>query len=37
LKTTALKKADPETFSFWVSDIIAKEQALFDIYGLIQY
>jgi len=31
-----LKKADPETFSFLVSYIFAKKQALFDICGLMQ-
>jgi len=30
-----LKKADQETFSFWVKDTFAKEQALFDICGLM--
>jgi len=32
----SLKKADPETFSFWVNDIFAKKQALFDICGQMQ-
>jgi len=32
-----LKKADPETFSFWVNDVFAKKHALFDICGLMQY
>ena len=31
-----LKKADPETFSFLVSYIFAKKQALFDFCGLMQ-
>jgi len=33
----ALKKADLVTFSFWVNEISAKKQALFDICGLMQY
>jgi len=29
LENTALKKTDPEMFSFWVNDIAAKRQDLF--------
>jgi len=32
----ALKKADPEMFSFWVNNIFAEKQGLFDICGLMQ-
>jgi len=32
-----LKKAHPETFSFWANHIFAKKQALFDVCGLMQY
>jgi len=31
-----LKKAGPEMFSFWINDIQAKKEALFDICGLMQ-
>jgi len=31
-----LKKADPKTYSFWVNNIFANKQALFDICGLMQ-
>ena len=31
-----LKKADPEMFSFWVNNIFANKQILFDICGLMQ-
>jgi len=30
------KKADPELFSFWVNNIFAEKQVLFDICGLMQ-
>jgi len=29
-------KADPEMFSFWVNNIFAEKQVLFDICGLMQ-
>jgi len=32
----SVKNADPETFSFWVNNIFAKKQVLFDICGLMQ-
>jgi len=31
-----LKKADPNMFSFWVNNIFAEMQVLFDICGLMQ-
>jgi len=31
----ALDKADPEMFSFWVNNIFAEKQVLFDICGLM--
>jgi len=31
-----LKKVDPEMFSFWVNNIFAMKQVLFDICGLMQ-
>ena len=31
-----LKKADSEMFSFWVNNIFAEKQVLFDICGLMQ-
>jgi len=31
-----LKKADPETFSFWVNNIFAMKQLLFQNCGLMQ-
>jgi len=30
-----LKKADPETFSFWVNNIFAMKQVLFENCGLM--
>jgi len=36
LHASALEKADPEMFSFWVNDIFAEKQVLFDICGLMQ-
>ena len=31
-----LEKADPEIFLFWVNNIFAEKQVLFDICGLMQ-
>jgi len=31
-----LEKDDPELFSFWVNNIFAEKQVLFDICGLMQ-
>jgi len=31
-----LKKADPEMFSFWVNNVFAEKQVLFDICGQMQ-
>jgi len=35
-ETPALKQVDPEMFSFWINNIFAEKQVLFDIYGLMQ-